>query len=155
MTRVLAAAMVAWAVPIVTRILVQTHYSGRGVGAALGSAAADLFRPGYNLFLVGVLSAAPLLVLAALSEAARRGLTRVYRDPAHRTALAALAGVLVLATAAASLLVWRDVYGPGPHSSTAVIALVTMPVFLAVCATFLYLGVLLLVGLRRRPPEVT
>jgi hypothetical protein len=34
----------------------------------LGSAVGDLFRPGYNLFLVGVFNAVPFAALAGLSR---------------------------------------------------------------------------------------
>src|SRR5882762_1860738 len=96
--RTLVGGAVGWVVPIASRVVIQSRYTQHGLGGALASAASDMFRPGYNLFLVGLLNAVPFVLVMALSQGARRALPRVYGDPGHRILVALLYSVLFLGT---------------------------------------------------------
>jgi hypothetical protein len=102
----------------------------------------EMFREGDQLFLVGALNAIPFAVGIALAEGTR-ALARRLRPAMEWLRwgdLVLLGGI----TAATSLAVWNNLYGPGKVSSTAAIAFVVVPVYatgVAIAAYLLTMGI--------------
>jgi len=147
--RVLAFAALGWAVPVITRLAVQSRYNEAAFWGALGSAVGDLFRPGYNLFLVGVFNAVPFVALIGLSRRTRRLLFADSDHVGHRIAVYTITVLLIVATGITSGSVWLNLFGPGRPSSTAVLAFVFIPLVLTVVLFGLYFAVPVFVALWR------
>jgi hypothetical protein len=139
---VLLAALVGWLVPMGTRFGSERFYTAASLAAILGRMREEMFREGDQLFLVGALNAIPFAVGIALAEGTR-ALARRLRPAMEWLRwgdLVLLGGI----TAATSLAVWNNLYGPGKVSSTAAIAFVVVPVYatgVAIAAYLLTMGI--------------
>ena len=131
---VLAAA--GWLVPVAARVISESYYSERRWGSIVSDAAAEMFAPGDNLFLVGAMNAVPFGLAALLAEVA------IALRPSWRKLIWAstvvLAAVMVGFTALVAFSVWNPLFGPGRASSTAVIAFAVVPMMITFTLLVLY-----------------
>jgi hypothetical protein len=114
-------------------ITARLYFGAGTLPEILRDYAVELFAPGYNLFLIALISAAPFGVLALLAWIIGR---RLSASPSIRIGqIAAFAGALLattIATVDTHWAVWADLYGSHDPSSTSVIAFVALPILLLV-----------------------
>ncbi len=132
---VLVASLVGWAVPMTTRFVSERFYSTRGTAAILASMRAEVFEGG--LFLVGLLNAVPFALAVALAMGTTVIVPRLGRQMKWMAYLLLVCAAGV--TAASSLAVWNDLYGPGRAHSTACLALIVFPGYATVGVLTVYL----------------
>lgn len=120
---------------LLVRVVAAVVAGGRSVGGALAELPPRLFRPGYNLFALALLTAVPFVVLAFVI---RRGLRSRANSSAddHIGRIGRVIGAAVAVTGtvlAVQIDIWFRTFGSGRHVSTAGAALLMLP-FLALLA---------------------
>jgi hypothetical protein len=135
---VLLASLFGGVVPAMTRFASERYYSTDHTSAIVARMWTEISRGDY--YLAGLLNAIPFAVVVALAAGTTAIVPRLRRQ--MKWMAYALLACVSCFTAASSLAVWNDVYGPrGPHS-TACIALIVFPGYATVGVLTVYLAAL-------------
>ncbi len=117
--------------PPVIRVAAEVISGGKSLPTVIAALPSLLFAPGYNLFLLFALSAAPFVALAFFVRSRVRGLDQFF-GKSRAARLGGVIGAIVFCfvlTIGVQVDVWRGIYSVAPGSSTAVIAFFFLPVY--------------------------